>query len=631
MLKIIIALYQSLAVFFKFVHRGFAVLWKILGACRRIVFNLAFLLMLIFILSLFILSALEEDIPSDVALVMAPSGDIVIQKTYAEPMEALLDNSRGMAKQRETRLRDVIDALDYAREDKRIKLVVLDLKHLRGAGVSKLQKIGAALKRFKQSGKKIIAKGDHYFQNQYYLAAHADEIWLHPHGAIALSGYGIYRNYFKDALDKLMVQFHVFRVGSYKSALEPFFRNDMSPEAKEANLAWLQVLWNAYQTDVTTLRGLENDALDGYINHLNEHLRTVKGDAAQLALNYKLVDQLKTRHQMRDKLIEYVGRDKAKKTYKQIHFSNYLNLIRPEKEKNRSDAPKIGVIVAKGMILDGKQPSGKIGGETMVDLIRRARQNHRIKALTIHIDSGGGSAFASEIIRNEIALTRQTGKPVVVCMSSVAASGAYWLATAADEIWASETTITGSIGIFAALPTFEKSLQILGVSNDGVGTTQLADSYNPSRPLNPVLADSIEQMIENGYRRFLKIVAQGRDMEPEKVHQIAQGRVWDGRTAQKLGLVDHLGGLNEAVKSAASKAGISDYDIVYVKKPLSFSEQLVKQLSEKARIDLGDDMKPALLQVFLSLWKDAGDDIAQLVQFNDPQGLYARCLTCDIQ
>ncbi|MDM8544486.1 signal peptide peptidase SppA [Desulfococcaceae bacterium HSG9] len=631
MMKIIIILQRSLAVFFKVIYRSLSVFWKMLSACQRVVFNLAFLLMIVFFLTAYLMGTAEDEIPSDAALVLAPSGNIVIQKTYEEPMAAFLDRSQGEEKKRETLLRDILDSIDYAREDERIKLLVLDLKNMGGAGINKLQEIGAALKQFKQSGKKIIAMGGNYNQNQYYLAAHADEILLHPHGMVSLSGYGVYRSYFKEALAKLMVQFHVFKVGAYKAAIEPFIRNDMSPEAKESNLAWLKVLWSAYQTDVTTLRNLDSGALDDYINNINKHLRVVKGDSAKLALNHKLADQLKTRHQMRKQLIALVGEDETGTTYKQIHFTNYINAIRPEKENIRPDADKIGVIAARGMILDGKQPAGKIGSQSLVNLIRKARDSEKIKALVIHIDSGGGSAFASEIIRSEIEMTRKAGKPVIVSMSSVAASGAYWIASSADEIWASETTITGSIGIFAALPTFEKSLQYLGVHNDGVGTTELADGYNPARPLNPVLSDAIQQIIENGYHRFINLVASGRNMTPEEVAKVAQGRVWDGLAAHKLGLVDKLGGLKEAVASAADKAGVNDYDILYIEKPLTFTEELAKQITEKVQIVWERDLQQSSLPEFLSLLRYINADVEKVAQLNDPNGLYALCLACDIQ
>jgi len=631
MMQIIIIIGNSLSVFFKIVRRSLTVFWKVLGACRRVVLNLAFLLIIIFWITVYIMGTFEEDIPSDAALVLAPSGNIVIQKTYAKPVEVFLGRSKDESKKRETLLQDIIDSLDYARKDERIKMLVLDLKNMGGAGISKLQEIGAAIKRFKQSGKKIIALGDNYNQNQYYLAAHADEVWLHPHGSIFLNGYGVYRSYFKEALAKLMIRFHVFKVGSYKSALEPFLRNDMSPEAKEANLAWLKVLWDAYQNDVTALRNLDNGALDDYINNINEHLRAVKGDSAKLAVNFKLADHLKTRYQMQEQLIALAGEDETGKTYNQISFVKYLNTIRPEKEHNRPDADKIGVIAAKGMILDGEQPAGKIGGESLARLIRKARSSAKIKALVIHIDSGGGSAFASELIRNEIARTRKAGKPVVISMSSVAASGAYWLASAADEIWASETTVTGSIGIFAALPTFEKGLHHLGVSSDGVGTTEMADGYHPMRPLNPLLSDAIQQIIENGYQRFINLVALGRNMPPEKIAKIAQGRVWDGLAAHELGLVDKLGGLQEAIASAADIANVSDYDIQYVKKPLTFTEELVKQITEQVQMVWGNGLQQGPLQDFLTLYRYINADMEQVTQLNDPNGLYAHCLVCDIQ
>jgi protease-4 len=512
-------------------------------------------------------------------------------------------------------LQDIIDVIDYAKDDQRIKALVLDLRDMGGAGPSKLQDIGAVLNRFKDSGKIIIACGDYFNQRQYYLAAHADNIYISPMGGVALNGYGLYRAYYKSALEKLKVQFHVFKVGTYKSALEPFLRDDMSKEAKESNLAWLNELWGAYKADVATLRGLDPNS---------------QGDTAKLALDHGLVDGLKTRDEVRDEMIGVVGKDEDTGTFQQIDFYDYLDINRPFLKRIRPNRPKVGVIVAKGLILDGNQPSGTIGGDSLADLIRQARENDKIRSVVLRIDSGGGSAFASEIIRREVELTSRAGKPLIVSMGSIAASGGYWIATAADEIWASPTTITGSIGIFGAFATFEKSLASLGIYSDGVGTTKLADALDPSRPINPLVKDTMQQIIEQGYRRFIQLVAQGRNMAPEEVEKIAQGRVWSGQTAVKLGLVDKLGSLQDAVREAANKAGLRDYEATYIEKPLTARELFIQQLN-RFLFSLIDDSALDDLHLPSRLLSYFGSELEQMMRLNDPRGMYAYCLTCNVQ
>jgi len=530
---------------FRYVIRGF---WQGLSVCRVIVGNLIFLALIVLFLSILFYDV-KKDLPDQAALILAPQGDIVIQKTETMLSSRLM----GEASRKETLLKDIIDVIDHAKDDQRVKALVLDLHDMGNAATSKLADIGEVLKRFKTSGKPIYASGDYYGQQQYYLAAHADHLYLHPMGGVVLTGYGIYRNYFKSALEKLMIQFHVFRVGTYKSALEPFLRDNMSEYAKEANLSWLSVLWKAYTERIAELRGLQPEAVDDYINNISVNLSVVKGDTARLALDHGLVDALKTRDEVREELIALVGEDKDEMTINQIQFDDYLDDIQPQREQNRENASKVGVIVAKGVILDGVQPAGKIGGDTLTDVIRQARLDDAVKALVLQIDSPGGSALASEIIRRELELTRQSGKPVIVSMSSIAASGGYWIASAADEIWAAPSTITGSIGIYSAFATFEKSLDYLGVHSDGVGTTQVADGFDTTRPLNPIIAESMEQVIQHNYRRFIKTVSEGRNLTLKDVEKIAQGRVWAGKTAKELGLIDQFGNLQDAVASAANK------------------------------------------------------------------------------
>ena len=600
-------------------------LWHGLTVCRVVIGNLIFLVLIVFVFSIIFYDS-EQALPDKAALVLSLQGDIVIQKTQSVLSGSLF----GESAQQETLLKDVIEAIDYAGNDARIQVLVLNLRDMGRAGISKLQNIGEALIRFKESGKEIIAAGDVFNQGQYYLAAHADRIYVHPMGGVFLTGFGLYRQYFKTALEKLLIQFHVFRVGTYKSALEPFLRDDMSKYAKEANLAWLTVLWDAFKGRLAEMRGLEPQGIDDYINNISSHLAEVDGDTARLALNYGLVDELKTRDEVRDELIQLVGEDEDKDTYKQIQLDEYLEVIRPELMRTDPANAKVGVIVARGVILDGTQPAGKIGGDTLSGLIRKARRDDKISAIVLRIDSPGGSALASEIIRNEIELTRQAGKPVIASMSSMAASGGYWISSAADEIWASPTTITGSIGIYGAFVTLEKSFDSLGIHSDGVGTTRLAGAFDPARPLNSAVADSMQQMIENNYRRFIQLVAEGRNLEPKDVEKIAQGRVWAGKTAQVLGLVDKFGNLDDAVQSAADLADIEEYDVIYVEQDLTAREKWVRRLNRF----LSRAFSSALEQVthpVVQLYGNFGRDLEQILELNDPRGIYAYCMMCEIQ
>jgi protease-4 len=533
----------------------------------------------------------------------------------------------GDAAKKETLLKDVIDVIDFAKDDDRIQVMVLDLRNMGRAGISKLQDIGTALVRFKSGGKQIIAYGDSFNQQQYLLAVHADRLYLSPMGTILLQGFGLYRKYYKTALEKLKIQFHAFRVGTYKSALEPFLRDSMSDFAKEANLAWLDVLWGDYKRVVSQQRELDSQQLDDYINNFPAYLANADGDAAVAALNLGLVDELITRDQLRQELIEMVGPDNDGLTFKQVAFEDYLNHIRPSLMPDHLLKNKVGIIVASGIILDGEQPTGRIGGDTIADLLNRARNDERVKAVVVRVDSGGGSATASEVISREIELIRDSGKPVFVSMGSVAASGGYWIAAQADQIWATPTTITGSIGIFGAFPTFEKSLKSLGITSDGVGTTRLSDAFDPSRPLNELIAQSMNQMIERGYQRFIQRVAQGRNMKPEAVEEIAQGRVWAGTTAKDLGLVDQIGNLQDAIRAAAEQADLKDYEIKYITQPLTTREQLIKRLNRliTALFDFSQPSGHPVQKIYNTI---VDREVGHLLLAEDPAGLYAFCLNC---
>jgi protease-4 len=606
----------------RIIGRGFAATWNIISFFRQLAGNIAFIAVIVLLMALVFMSK-RDSLPESAVMLLSPAGAIVEQRS-----ESILANELlGEDINAETVLQDIIDALDQARDDNRIKAVLLDLSKLKSAGLAKLQDVGAALKRFRQSGKPVIASADFFTQRGYYLAAHADRIYLNPMGGVLLTGFGIYQNYYKAALDKLMVQFHVFRVGTYKSALEPLMRSNMSDFDREANSALLEVLWASYKTGVTSARSIEPEAIDDYINRLPERLAEHAGDAARLALAFRLVDELKTMREARQELIELAGEDRSRHTFRQIRFDDYVKAVRSSRSAAESDA-KVGVIVAQGMILDGTQPAGRIGGSSLGSLIRQAIEDKSIRSVVLRIDSPGGSAFASDAIRRELEQVKPAGKPLVVSMGSVAASGGYWIATGAEEIWAAPTTVTGSIGIFSAFPTFERSLETVGVFNDGVGTTQLADAFNPSRPMNALMAEALSQIMGNSYRTFLSRVAESRKMTPDAVERVAEGRVWAGQTAKELGLVDKLGSLGDAIASAAQKAGLEKYSVDYLQQPLTRRERLLKQLNELfaglfryVMAAVAPSLPMTLKLVSDSPWED-------IMKLNDPGGVYAYCLNC---
>ena len=504
-----------------------------------------------------------------------------------------------------------------------------------GAGLTKLRDLRAAIADFRGSGKKVVAYADSYLQTEYYLAAQADEVYLHPQGLLLLEGFGHWRNYYKQGLDRLGVEVHVFRVGEYKSYAEPYLRDDMSPEAREMSLDVYGDLWRDYLADVAAARRLKPEDISSLIDRLPDRLHATGGDIAKLALEAKLVDKLATRDEVRQRLIALVGEDKDKKSFKQVAWSDYLASLGGDRTgSGRGDA--VAVIVAKGDILDGSQPPGTIGGDSTARLIRKAREDGSVKAVVLRVDSGGGSAFASEIIRRECELTRGAGKPVVVSMGSVAASGGYWISTASDEIWAEPETITGSIGIFGIFPTVDKPLaKYLGIHTDGVGTTRFTDVLRPDRPLDPAVAQMFQEFIDHGYDEFLARVAQARRMTKQQVDKIARGRIWSGEDAKGRGLVDQLGGLDQAVASAARRARLAKgYRVWYVEKEKTLRERLVGMLAATAA-SLAREAgvaeprplsAPAQALSLTGRLRALQREAERLSAWNDPHGAYAHCL-----
>jgi protease-4 len=542
------------------IRRFFGGLWWLLDGTRRLVFNLLFLALLILIVVAWWSGRGTPTLQEKTALVLNLRGDLVEQ--YAgSSSEVLLAEAFG-TERRETRVRDVLEALEAAAKDPKIDRAVLVLDDLSGGGTASLREVGAALARFKQSGKQVVAWGSSFSQRQYFLAAQADEVYLHPMGSVMLRGVGGSSLYLKDALDRLGITMHGFQAGKFKSAIEPLTRSSPSPEALEADLAWMNDLWATWTADVEKARKLPAGALRALIDEAPQRLAAVNGDAAQLALAAKLVDGLKTRDEFRAAIVERgAAADDKRGTFRQIAFAQYLAHV-PE----RTSGDRIGVVVAQGEILDDDAPPGMIGGRALAETIRRAREDTNIKALVVRIDSPGGSAFGSELVRREIELTRQSGKPVVASMGDLAASGGYWIAMGSEEIVADPTTITGSIGVFGVLPTFDRTLEKLGIGTGGAATTWIAEAQSPTRPMDKRVAQMVQSSVEHIYQRFITLAAESRKTSADKIHAVAQGRVWTGQQAKAEGLVDELGGLHEAIARAATRAKLSDYRVVYLER-----------------------------------------------------------------
>mgnify|MGYP001029591672 CR=1 FL=1 len=601
----------------------FRFIGRMLTFVRNTAFNLLFLLViLIVIIALF--TGGTHRLEDNSLLVLSLTGDIVEEKQPVSSAGKLFQEMQGEpARDAETLLQDILHIIDRATEDDRIAAIQLDLKDLGNAGIDQLQAIGAALKRFRATGRQVIAAEDLYTQKQYYLAAYADLVAVNPMGGVDLHGFGAYPLSFREALDKLKINYHVFRVGTYKSAIEPITRDSMSPEARRQNALWLASLWDSYVADVTQERKISRANIDTYTNFVDRLLADVDGDTAKLALKTGLVDRIWTRPQLQSHLAALAGTSSGR-DYTSISSADYLRLIGPAAQGGSTALNKVGILVAQGNILPGKQPSGVVGGDTLADLIKVAREDATVKAVVLRINSGGGSAFASEIIRQELLELKKSGKPLVVSMGTMAASGGYWIAADADQIWAAPTTLTGSIGIFGAIPTFENTLAELGIHSDGIGTTPLASGLNLARPLSPQLQATIQLSVDHGYRQFLAIVQQGRKIDRQQLESIAEGRVFDGRTAQKIGLVDELGGLDEAVAAAADLAGIADdFEPYPIRRSPSLGEWMLEKLAaeQQAWSKLSLSM-PGIVQ---DLHRRFSATFGPLPLLADPNGLYAYC------
>ena len=602
----------------------FSILWHGADGLRKILHLVVLLFMFAIVFGA--LSATAPSLPSQAALIIAPVGGLV-EQLAGDPYDRAIEELLGESKP-QTLVQGVVDGLRFAKDDERIKAVVLELDGLGGSGLSKLERVAEALDDFRESGKPVIAHASSYSQGAYYLASHASEVYMHPDGLFLPQGFGMYINYYKNALDKLKVDWNVFRVGTHKSAVEPFLRTDMSEEDRSSRLRLIDQLWSKYQADIAAARELEPGAVADFSDNLLTHLNNHDGDLAQVAENLGFVDRLVTRSELQSIVSEYAGSDSdSDRGYRSTGLDDYLAHMRLFDGTDGREQ-MVAIVVASGQILNGSQSPGTIGGESTAKLLRRALRDETVNAVVLRVDSPGGSSFASEQIRHEIEALRAAGKPVVASMSSVAASGGYWISMAADKIYARETTITGSIGIFGMFPTFQRSLDTIGITTDGVGSTVWAGQFRPDREMSDDAKQLFQIVINRGYDDFISKVASHRNMDKAAVDTIAQGQVWTGRDALDLGLIDGIGGLEYSIEMAAELAGLDaeDYGIRYIEKKLSPTEQLALDFMSSARwigIDLAQiELRPSSVERLATLLEGA---VSPLLHFNDPKGMYAYC------
>jgi protease-4 len=563
------------------IARFFVGLWDAVNFTRRLVFNLVFVVIMLLVVGAIMSDGGRPLLPRT-TLVIAPEGKLVEQYT-SDPASRALARVLGDKGAGEVQLRDLLRAIDAARDDKRIERVLLRTDRMQFSGYASIREVAAAIARLRASGKQVVAYGDNFDQGQYLLAAQANEVYLDPMGGLMLEGLGRYRQYYREGLqDKLGVDVHLFRVGEYKSAAEPYILDAASPASKQADLFWMNDIWQRYLGDIARMRGVTVQQLANGIDTLPQALAAAQGDLAQLALRQRLVNGLKTEEELDDLLAKRgVADDDAEDGFREVSLDGYLGHV-DNALKNVAARPQVAVVVAEGEIAGGKQPPGSVGGESTSALLRDARDDDRVKAVVLRVNSPGGEVYASEQIRREVAALKTAGKPVVVSMGDVAASGGYWIAMNADRIYADPSTITGSIGIFGLIPTIPRTLDKLGVHTDGVGTTRFAGAFDITRPLDPDVGAMVQSVIDKGYRDFTGRVAKARGRSVGDIDAIARGRVWSGAQAKDRGLVDRFGGIEDAVADAAARAklGAPDrYQLRYVEKQATPFERFFNRLA----------------------------------------------------
>lgn len=611
-------LWRFIAGFFKWT-------WRVLNFVREMVLNLFFIFLVLVGVGIWmqIGNGNNSEQTARGALLLDISGVIVDKPSTNHRLGALGRQLFGASSNRlqENSLFDIVNAIRQAKDDRNITGIVLDLKNFTGADQPSMRYIGKALREFRDSGKPVFAVGENYSQGQYYLASFANKIWLSPQGQVDLHGFATNGLYYKTLLDKLKVSTHVFRVGTYKSAVEPFIRDDMSPAAREADSRWIGELWQNYLHTVSANRQISPQQLFPGAQAIIDGLTSVGGDTAKYALDHKLVDALASSADVEKALTKQFGWSKTENNYRAISYYDY-SLKTPA-----DTGGTIAVIFANGAIMDGEETPGNVGGDTTASQIRDARLDPKVKAIVLRVNSPGGSVNASEVIRAELAAARAAGKPVVVSMGGMAASGGYWISTPANYIVASPSTLTGSIGIFGVINTVENSLSSIGVHSDGVSTSPLAD-ISMTKALSPEVQQMMQLSIEYGYKRFITLVADARKRTPEQIDKIAQGHVWTGEDAKANGLVDSLGDFDDAVAKAAELAKLKQWHLDYYQDEPTVLDMVMDSMTGSVRAMLPEAiqaMLPAPLVSAANTVKAEGDKLAA---FNDPQNRYAFCLTC---
>ncbi|MEC9929585.1 signal peptide peptidase SppA [Escherichia marmotae] len=611
-------LWRLIAGFFKWT-------WRLLNFVREMVLNLFFIFLVLVVVGIWmqVSGSDSKETASRGALLLDISGVIVDKPDSSLRFSKLSRQLLGASSDRlqENSLFDIVNTIRQAKDDRNITGIVMDLKNFAGGDQPSMQYIGKALKEFRDSGKPVYAIGENYSQGQYYLASFANKIWLSPQGVVDLHGFATNGLYYKSLLDKLKVSTHVFRVGTYKSAVEPFIRDDMSPAAREADSRWIGELWQNYLNTVAANRQITAQQVFPGAQGVLDGLTKTGGDTAKYALDNKLVDALASSAEIEKALTKEFGWSKADKNYRAISYYDYAL-------KTPADTgDSIGVVFANGAIMDGEETQGNVGGDTTAAQIRDARLDPKVKAIVLRVNSPGGSVTASEVIRSELAAARAAGKPVVVSMGGMAASGGYWISTPANYIVANPSTLTGSIGIFGVITTVENSLDSIGVHTDGVSTSPLAD-VSITKALPPEAQQMMQLSIENGYKRFITLVADSRNSTPEQIDKIAQGHVWTGQDAKANGLVDSLGDFDDAVAKAAELAKMKQWHLEYYVDEPTFFDKVMDNMSGSVRAMLPDTLQAMLPAPLASVASTVKSESDKLAAFNDPQNRYAFCLTC---
>ena len=586
---------------------------------RTAVANILMTLLIFFIIMAIVTQFPSSSVHYETALVLDPAGTIVEELSDTGVFSGLLPDDGNVV--RETLLSNVVRAIEHAASDKRINAIVIDTSKLISADITQLKVIGNALTRFKKTKKTIVAHAHFYGQGGYLLASYADHVYMNQMGGVLLPGFGVYQNYYKELFDRLKFRMHIFKAGSFKSAVEPFSRSDMSDESRMAYQTIIDQLWRQYLEHVGANRNLDMENVNHYAQEYGQLVSNYKGDSALTAVKHLLVDELLTSSEFDKRMQDWVASEEH--SFRQISMNEYLETIPHEPESRSNHQNAVGLITAVGTIGMGDQPPGSIGAENMKELINRSRDDDQIKAVVIRVDSPGGSAFASEVIRRELESLQASGKPVVISMAGVAASGGYWISATADQIWADPATITGSIGVFALVPSLEESLTSIGISTDGVGTTPITQDLNPTSDISSTTKLVLQANVDHIYRQFLEITARGRNLSVETVKDIAEGRIWTGKDAHNIGLVDELGPLNEALAAAAHLAGLDrGFRTKHLEQPRDDSLALLLKILKQSGLTT---------EYTQSIWSSAVMKLSSDFAFlNGPMDVYALCNGCSL-